>query len=71
MGFPCLVTRDLDRYLDRIDDADRREAAITALVTDMVEAYRETAMIEAEKIINEGCQNCYGSGCRKCEGYEE
>ena len=71
MGFPCAVTTDLNHYLNRIDDADRREAAITALVTDLVEEYRETALREAERIINEGCQRCYGSGCRACEGGEE
>lgn len=67
MGFPCAVTRDLDNYLGRIDRADRREAAIQEVFEDLMAEYREAALREATKIIDEGCQYCFGGGCRRCE----
>ncbi len=71
MGFPCAVESDLNRYLAAIDREDRREAAIAEVFATLMAEYTAQARREAENIINDGCQSCYGSGCRKCEGNEE
>lgn len=63
----CAVSRDLEAYLDMLDDADRREAAVQEVFNSLMEEYTAQAKIEAEAIIKAGCQHCYSRGCRKCE----